>query len=61
VPACCPVVVIFLIAFRAIAAHLLAVVRVIFTDFDWFPFLVAAVEPLRYWSVNFDIFIRVFS
>ena len=50
----------FLTAFRAIAAYLLAVVRVVFRDFDWFPFFVAAVESLRYWSVDLDVFIRVF-
>jgi hypothetical protein len=61
VPACRSVVVVFLIAFRATAAYFLTVIRVSFTDFDWRPFFIAAVESLRYWSVDINVFVRVFA
>ncbi len=61
-PACGSViVVVFLVTLGAVAAHLFTVIWVDFTDFDWFPFFVAAVDSFRYWSVDFDVFIRVFT
>ncbi len=60
-PACRSVVVVLLVAFGAIAAHFFAVVWVTFRDFDGFPFFVAAVESLGYWSVDFDVLVRVFA
>jgi hypothetical protein len=51
VSACGAVIVELYVALRAVTAHLIAIVWVSFRDFDWFPFFVAAVESLGYWSV----------
>ena len=60
-PACCSVVIVFLVAFSAIPTHFLAIVWVNFRDFDGFPFFVAAIDTLTYWSVNFNVLVRVFA